>query len=108
MRLTPERFEQLAESALEGLPARFKAALGNLEICVQALPGKEAGREKGSSRLLGLYISGEPARILLYQRNIERGCETETEVEEELGITLRHEIGHHFGMGEAGLRRAGH
>lgn len=120
IRLTRERFEELAELALEALPAEFREALVDVEIAVRAVPGKEAGRWKGSRTLLGLY-SGltreemkradqpyEPARILLYQRNLEADCATEAELAEELATTLRHEIGHHFGMGDAHLHRLGH
>lgn len=120
IRLTRERFEELAEAALSALPAEFREALVDVEIAVRAMPGKEAGRWRGSRTLLGLYTGltreemkrtdqpYEPARILLYQRNLESDCADEPELAEQIAVTLRHEIGHHFGMGDARLHRLGH
>ena len=94
--------------------------LVNLEVCVKQRPGIEAGRWRGSTTLLGLY-SGlqredmvlpsrphQPARIVLYQRNIEKLCASEAQLTEEIGLTMRHEIGHHFGFDDSRLRRLGH
>src|SRR5207249_1688495 len=56
--------------------------------------------------LLGLYegatvlAHGLPERIVLYQRNHENVAADERELEREARETMRHEIGHHFGMEE--------
>ena len=116
-RLTRAAFHSLAEAALESLPDPVRALLHNLEIDTKAEPGREAGRWKGSDTLLGLYVglsrdqmlsphSGShlPARILLYQRNLERGSRSREELEERIWTTLRHEVAHHFGITDEQLK----
>jgi predicted Zn-dependent protease with MMP-like domain len=103
---TRREVEKMAEKALKALPKRFLEKLDNVEICVRSYPGPEAGRWKGSRTLLGLFLTNPPfpARILLYQRNLEKAGE----LEEQVAITVRHEIGHYFGFTDAALRRLGH
>ncbi len=118
MKLTRKRFDQLAQAGLSELPDDIRRLLYNLEIDVRALPGAEAGRLKGSKTLLGLYTglsrqdmmspySGSylPARILLYQRNLEAACPSEAELKSRIRLTLRHEIAHHLGFSEEDIKR---
>jgi predicted Zn-dependent protease with MMP-like domain len=49
-------------------------------------------------------LSMGPAHIVLYQKNIEAVCSTETEVRHQIRQTLIHELGHYFGMTEEQLR----
>ena len=44
-----------------------------------------------------------PDRITLFQRSIERACRTENEIEDEVRITILHEVGHYFGLEEEQL-----
>lgn len=118
MRLSRARFDRLTHQALEELPADVLSLLYNMEICVRSSPGGEAGRLKGSKNLLGLYkglkrdemmspLSGSylPARIILYQKNIEMLCRTEIELKDQIRLTLRHEVAHHLGFSEGDIRR---
>src|SRR2546430_871925 len=56
--------------------------------------------------LLALYEGatvlehGLPERIVLYQRNHENVVSDDRELAEEVRETMRHEVGHHFGMAE--------
>ena len=117
MKVPRSRFERLAEAALAGIPRRFRDLIVDLEISAKAAPGPEAGRWKGSQNLLGLYTglrradmtgpftsSHEPARIFLYQRNIESLCRDEAELARQVRVTLRHELAHHFGFTDQDLR----
>jgi predicted Zn-dependent protease with MMP-like domain len=100
------------------LPREIGRLIESVEIGVRAKPGKEAGRWRGSRALLGLYVGPtrdeikagalDPARIVLYQRNLESACATEAELLDEVAATLRHELGHHFGFGDRRLRGLGH
>jgi predicted Zn-dependent protease with MMP-like domain len=105
-RVTREHFAALAEEAFAAIPAEFRARLDNTMVVVDDLPDIEAVREGEDPDVLGIYDGatamdrGLPERIVLYQRNHEQICRTEAELREEVNETMRHEIGHHFGMEE--------
>jgi len=108
-RVTDKQFVRMAEVALAGIPDRFQAALANTLVVVDDLPSLEAVREGEDPDLLGIYEGatvlehGLPERIVLYQRNHENICADADELEREVAETMRHEIGHHFGMAEDDL-----
>ena len=108
-RVNHERFVRMAEVALAAIPQQFQGALANTLIVVDDLPTLDAVREGEDPDLLGLYEGatalehGLPERIVLYQRNHENICADARELEREVAETMRHEIGHHFGMAEDDL-----
>ena len=117
MRLSKRAFHRLAERSLAEIPKRFLKLLYNVEIDIKDSPGPEAGRWDGSESLLGLYsgltradmvtpfaAAHPPARVVLYQRNIESRCATPEELERLVRTTLRHELAHHFGFTDDQLR----
>ena len=105
-----ERFEQLVEEALDGLPSELGKQMRNVAVVVE-----DAGRPG----VLGLYrgvpltkrsrwYSGYlPDRISIYRLPICRICDTEEQVVEQVRKTVVHEVGHHFGIGDARLRELG-
>jgi len=105
-RVSRDRFARLAEEALAGIPEAFQAQMSNTMIVVDDLPDIEAVREGEDPDLLGLYEGatvlehGLPERIVLYQRNHENLVSDDRELAEEVRETMRHEVGHHFGMVE--------
>ena len=105
-RVKRDRFAGLAEKALAAIPETFQAQLANTMIVVDDLPDLEAVREGEDPDLLGLYEGatvlehGLPERIVLYRRNHENIVTDEHELAEEVRETMRHEVGHHFGMEE--------
>jgi predicted Zn-dependent protease with MMP-like domain len=112
------RFTQLVEEALTRLPKVFKAKLENISIIVEDYPD-EALEEEFDGLLLGLFrgtprtqqsvfVTHMPAQIFLYQKNIEEVSGTEKEILEQINKTLKHEIGHYFGLSEKDLRRKGY
>ena len=118
MKFPRARFEHLAEASLAEIPGQFRELIVDLEISVKAVPGPEAGPWRGSRTLLGLHqglgraemlspYSGShpPARIILYQRNIESLCRDEGELSRQIRITLRHELAHHFGFSDLDLKQ---
>jgi predicted Zn-dependent protease with MMP-like domain len=108
-RVSRDRFARLAEDALAGIPEAFQAQMSNTMIVVDDLPDLDAVREGEDPDLLGLYEGatalehGLPERIVLYQRNHENVVSDDRELAEEVRETMRHEVGHHFGMGEDDL-----
>ena len=105
-RVKRDRFARLAEAALAAIPDAFQTQLANTMIVVDDLPDLESVREGEDPDLLGLYEGatvlehGLPERIVLYQRNHENIAGSERQLEEQVIETMRHEIGHHFGMAE--------
>jgi predicted Zn-dependent protease with MMP-like domain len=122
MVLSREQFTRLVAEAIERLPPRFRERMQNVEVVVEEAPTREdlagAGVPEGGT-LYGLYQGVPlpdrgtwygnvlPDRIVLFQRPIQARCRTRWEVRREIRTTLVHEIGHHFGLGEAELREAG-
>ena len=120
-RVSREKFEELAEQALDGLPEEYLHYFDNITIMVEDHPSPEdlrrLAKEKGL--LLGLF-SGVPYphkggffdmpqpvpdKIVLYQRNLEAISSSETELVDEIRKTLIHEVGHYFGLSEDDLRK---
>jgi len=112
------QFSQLVDEALGRLPRTFKDKLENIAIIVEDQPEKELQGEF-TGLLLGLFRGipktrqsvswpGLPAQIFLYQKNIEAVCSTQSEVTKQIEKTLKHEIGHYFGLSERDLRRRGY
>ena len=107
----PERFEAMVTEALDGLPPDLGALMSNVAVTVQ--------HEGGPRGLLGLYqgvpltrrgtfyAGALPDRITIYRRSICAICDTEQEVVEQVRRTVVHEVGHHFGIGDARLRELG-
>jgi predicted Zn-dependent protease with MMP-like domain len=108
-RVKRDRFTRMAEVALAAIPETFQAQLTNTLIVVDDLPDLDAVREGEDPDLLGLYEGatvlehGLPERIVLYQRNHENIVADERELAEQVRETMRHEVGHHFGMEEEEL-----
>lgn len=117
-----ERFEELVEQAVEGLPEEFQERLENLAIMVEDWPTSEQLREAGIGRrqdLLGLYEgvpfphrgSGYnmvlPDRITIFQRPIELHYSSDESTIKKIQDTVRHEIAHYFGISDERLREIG-
>jgi len=113
--LDREKFEELVEKAYERVPEKFKRKMENIEIIVEDFPtlgDLEQLRIRGGELLLGLYrgtplpkrsiwqAARLPDKIVLFQRDIERMCRSEKEVEEKVYEVLLHEIGHYFGLSD--------
>lgn len=108
--MTRERFIRLVEESLARLPARFRGKIENLAIVVEDSPPQ--AEENRDDLLMGTFegvpatqrtvweAPAGPARIVLYQKNIEAVCENDDEIREEVRLTLLHELGHYFGMSE--------
>ena len=115
-----QRFEELVFKAIEALPAEFKNKLENVDILIEDLPSKaqlRGLRLRHPIELLGLYEGipqtnrgGNysfvlPDKITIFQKSIESKCRSEREIEKEIGEVVRHEIAHHFGIGDDILRK---
>ena len=111
-------FTHLVDEALGRLPRAFKEKLNNIAIMVEDYPEPEL-EEQYSGLLLGLFHGVPktqqtvfwptmPGQIFLYQKNIEAVSRSEEEIGKQIEKTLKHEIGHYFGLTERDLRRKGY
>lgn len=120
-RLTEAEFDGALEAALREVPEPFRARLANVEIGVENYATREfCRRHDCSPTTLGIYVGtpvplrsevgpeGPPDRIVLFQRAIENSCRDADDVTREIGVTLRHEIGHLLGFSEDELHERGH
>lgn len=120
MKLSKEDFEKLAKRAFLDLPEKIRQKLDNVEICVDESPSPEQLKEVGTryaGQLLGLYEGipqtkwGRgfgmtlPDKITIFQKSIEKFASRAEEIKELVRITLWHEIAHHFGFSEKGVRK---
>ena len=118
--MNKNRFEALVTKALEELPAEFQSKLENVDVLVEDWPSRRQVRDLGlrhGSQLLGLYEGVPqtsrdrgynlvlPDKITIFQKPIEARCRSERQIETEIGEVVRHEIAHHFGIGDDTLRR---
>ncbi|HEV2067965.1 MAG TPA: metallopeptidase family protein, partial [Thermomicrobiales bacterium] len=53
------------------------------------------------------YSMVTPDRITIFAGPLERACSSRLEFEEQIRITVLHEVGHHLGYDEAGLETLG-
>ena len=102
----PSEFDLLVMQALDGIPEEFRARLHNTPVVVSHL-----GREH---RAYGHYMGGTvarddyPNRIVIYQDTLERDFGHDLDLlRAQVERTVRHEIAHHFGYGEPGVRGLG-
>jgi predicted Zn-dependent protease with MMP-like domain len=106
-------FEDHVRSALESLPAELRGAMSNVEIVVEEENAEDPD-------LFGLYLGvplverGEgyagalPDKIAVYRIPLEEEFGHDPEVlEDEIRITVVHEIAHHFGIDEDRLAELG-
>lgn len=109
--VSPARFEEMVEAALDSLPERLGRLMSNVAVMVQHEPGPPGllGLYEGiplTSRTTG-YAGVLPDRITIYRLAICAVCETENEVIDQVRRTVVHEVGHHFGISDTRLTELG-
>jgi predicted Zn-dependent protease with MMP-like domain len=102
----PSEFDELVMQALDGLPEPFRELLERTPVVVSS-----RGREHHA---YGHYIGGTvardiyPDRIVIYQDTLERDFGHHPELlRAQVERTVRHELAHHLGWGERGVRGLG-
>lgn len=111
-------FDRLVERSVKELPREIRRKLDEVPVLVQALPSPEmlTGEEPPlTPDLLGLFVGrhifaegstavpAAPGAIYLFRRNLLRACDDVDELAREIGITVRHEVGHLLGLDEDDL-----
>jgi predicted Zn-dependent protease with MMP-like domain len=113
--MEPERFDELVERALDGIPDELARLVQNLVVLVEDEPP-----EGEPDDLLGLYDGVAlterdstltmqlPDRIFIFRGPLLDFCRSEAELVEEVRITVVHEIAHHFGIDDHRLHELGY
>ena len=110
--MTNEEFENLISQAVSALPPAIQEKLYNVDIVM------EEGESPNNS-LFGLYngvnqlnrgagygIGGTlPDKITIYKGTIEKFAANPSQIPSLVRRVVWHEIGHHFGFDEAGVRK---
>jgi len=102
----PTEFERLVGEAIDRLPDEFRQLVEDTPVVVS-----HRGREAGA---YGHYFGGTIARdlyedrIIVYQDTLERDFGHDPEfLGRQIERTLRHELAHHLGWNEQGVRELG-
>jgi predicted Zn-dependent protease with MMP-like domain len=96
-------FEQHVRRALDTLPPPVARALENVAVVVE-----EANPEEPD--LFGLWESHEylPDKITIYRKPLVQAFSDPAELEEEIRVTVLHELAHYFGIDEDRLEELGY
>ncbi len=118
-RVGEDAFHAIATAEWADIPAMYQEALGDTDVLIHDLPSREM-IEHGfvTPTTLGVYSGGGRPRtavsesqwleqIILFQRIIESYSRNQAELQHQVRITLRHEIGHNLGLDHAALHEMG-
>jgi len=112
--VSPERFAELVEAAYAAIPAELTALLENVALFIEDEPPAD------DPDLLGYYDGVAlterdttyggvlPDRIVIIRLTTLEVCDSEEDVVREVGITVAHEIAHHFGLDDERLHALGY
>ena len=117
-----EDFLGVARGVIAELDDEIREVLDDSAFFVQPFPDEELLVDSDpplDPQLLGLFVgrsllersvadSGAmPNTLYLFQNNLQRSATTRDELEDEIRITVLHEIGHHLGWDEDDLEERG-
>jgi predicted Zn-dependent protease with MMP-like domain len=115
-----EAFQRLVTKAVDSLPEEFRTRLENIDVVVEDRPTQgqlTQAKVRHGQTLLGLYQGVPltrrgshyglvpPDKITIFQRPIEARCRHHAEIIAEIQRVVKHEIAHHFGIGDARLEQ---
>jgi predicted Zn-dependent protease with MMP-like domain len=107
-----QQFEELVSSALDELPVEFQHALEQVAIVVSDRGaenhayGMYVGSRLGGTPFFG--GGGLPDEILIFRDTLVRDFGNDRKrLRQQVIQTVRHELGHHLGFDETGVRKLG-
>jgi len=115
------RFELLVDRALAGIPMPFAAALREVAVVIADEPSPQQRRENGlrpDETLYGLYEGTPrtawgaddvpfPNTITIFRLPLEEDFPDPLDLEDEVRITVIHELAHHLGIDDDRLEELG-
>ncbi len=123
MRISHKEFEEAVEKALAMVPEIFRAQLTNMTITVEDRPSEDLRQEMDMApdeTLFGIFAGIPlpersitepplyPDVIVIFREPLMVACRSITELEEEIAITVVHELAHYMGMSEERLEELGY
>ncbi|CAA9463883.1 MAG: hypothetical protein AVDCRST_MAG25-1253 [uncultured Rubrobacteraceae bacterium] len=116
-RVKERDFDELVERALEDVPPEISELLENVVIVVDDWPEEHMLAKGENDTLYGLYEGvpitergsnyyGLPDKITIFRGPLERDFPPE-DLEEEIRVTVFHEIAHYFGFDEDRIEELG-
>lgn len=123
MKLEEKDFDRIVQKAIKRIPREIRQHLENIIISVRKRPTKNMLDDMGltpDDLLLGVYTGVSlpersatnpplyPDSIILFQEPLEEMCATLKELEEEIEITVVHEIAHFVGISDERLEELGY
>lgn len=96
-------FDDHVRKALDALPPHLARALENVAVVVEE-------QDPDEPDLFGLWQSHEfmPDKITIFRRPLVEAFPDPLELEEEIRITVLHELAHYFGIDEDRLDELGY
>jgi predicted Zn-dependent protease with MMP-like domain len=115
-------FAHLVERALAGIPAPFAVVLGEVAVVIEdepTLAQRHDNELADEETLYGLYegvprtvwgadMATFPNRISLFRLPLEADFPDPDELEEQVRLTVIHELAHHIGMDDDRLDELGY
>jgi predicted Zn-dependent protease with MMP-like domain len=123
IKVSDKAFDRIVRKAIRRIPLEIRQHLENILISVQKRPSAEMLGKMGlpaDAPLLGVFqgvpLTARPVTepplfpdtIFLFQEPLEKMCETTEELEEQIEITVVHEIAHALGISEQRLADLGY
>ncbi|MGZ6963758.1 MAG: metallopeptidase family protein [Acidimicrobiia bacterium] len=119
VQVSDERFEAMVADALDSIPEELASQLENVAVMIEEWP-TEAQLAGRSGTLLGLYEGIDlprrsplgyfgvmPDRITIFRGPLCARARDESELAEQVRVTVLHEIGHYFGLSDRRLHELG-
>lgn len=104
--LSDEDFAELVRDALDDLPDLLQNALNHVAVVIS-----DGGRRRGAYGLYhgdGAHRDEHPDRIVVYRDTLRRDFGHDPDaLREQVTRTVRHELAHHVGFDEMGVRGLG-
>lgn len=123
MKLSRKEFDRIVKRAIRRIPEEIRSHLNNILISVQRRPSPELLKDLGippDETLFGVFEGTPlaersitepplfPDTIVLFEAPLLEACATIQELEDEIEITVVHEVAHFFGFSEADLAGLGY
>jgi len=123
MHISRQEFEAAVEGAIEMIPEMFRAQLNNMTIAVEDRPSQDLLQEMDmppGETLFGVFTGVPlpersvteppiyPDVILIFREPLMAACHSIGELEEEIAITVFHEVAHYLGLDEERLEELGY